>query len=286
MASTDITSLIDITQYFHITYEETLESEQESPAVQLSTFQHESPVQWPLSVLFPAASTIETPEFDSSTLNELACKSCLRANALPWPGTTTNYCNNVGLSTLVLQTFDSVGDFIACGCVHSPTPIARPKLKSPHVKTNIGVHERNNEKELRLHVSNIPFQWTKEELATIFETYGTTYDVEIVYNGRGSKGFGFVTFVSFKSGIKAMTELNSKIVDGRRLAVNFAKPKQKIKHITPLYASKESPNRSINERAKPIHFLTPQLTRRQLRSSTAASGCRLLSPSNRIYLDM
>jgi hypothetical protein len=65
----------------------------------------------------------------------------------------------------------------------------------------------NNDETLRLHVSNIPFTWSKEKLADVFgvgdrrcrldqfirrafpslQKYGTTFDVEVVYNERGSK---------------------------------------------------------------------------------------------------
>ena len=46
----------------------------------------------------------------------------------------------------------------------------------------------------RLHVSNIPFRFRDPDLRQMFGKYGTILDVEIIFNERGSKGFGFVTF--------------------------------------------------------------------------------------------
>ena len=46
----------------------------------------------------------------------------------------------------------------------------------------------------RLHVSNIPFRFRDPDLRQMFGKYGSILDVEIIFNERGSKGFGFVTF--------------------------------------------------------------------------------------------
>ena len=46
----------------------------------------------------------------------------------------------------------------------------------------------------RLHVSNIPFRFRDPDLRQMFGKHGNILDVEIIFNERGSKGFGFVTF--------------------------------------------------------------------------------------------
>jgi hypothetical protein len=43
----------------------------------------------------------------------------------------------------------------------------------------------------RLHVSNLPFCFRYAELARLFSTYGLVIDAEIIFNEKGSKGFGF-----------------------------------------------------------------------------------------------
>ena len=48
----------------------------------------------------------------------------------------------------------------------------------------------------RLHVSNIPFRFRDPDLRNMFGKFGPILDVEIIFNERGSKGFGFVTFAN------------------------------------------------------------------------------------------
>ena len=50
--------------------------------------------------------------------------------------------------------------------------------------------------------------------------YGEILDAEIIFNERGSKGFGFVTFVNEEDGRRAKMDLNGKVIDGRRIEVS------------------------------------------------------------------
>ncbi|CAF1222145.1 unnamed protein product [Adineta steineri] len=160
------------------------------------------------------------------------------------------------------------------------TPIQRPSpasINTPSSPSLAIFDEDDDDGTLRLHVSNIPFTWSKEKLAEIFGKYGTTFDVEVVYNERGSKGFGFVTFLAKKDALEAKKRMDREIVDGRRLVVNFAKPKQKTPGST-----KEQPSSSSNWKAntsnnrtprlanthqQPLGFSTPPTARRQHLSS-------------------
>ncbi|KAI0984435.1 hypothetical protein GJ496_011142 [Pomphorhynchus laevis] len=74
----------------------------------------------------------------------------------------------------------------------------------------------------RLHVSNIPFRFRDFELRSMFETYGEILDVEIIFNERGSKGFGFVTFSITEDADNALKALNGTIIEGRKIEVNNA----------------------------------------------------------------
>lgn len=49
--------------------------------------------------------------------------------------------------------------------------------------------------------------------------YGEIVDVEIIFNDRGSKGFGFITLANIDDAKKARQELNGKVVDGRKIEV-------------------------------------------------------------------
>ncbi|KAJ8005100.1 hypothetical protein DPEC_G00143150 [Dallia pectoralis] len=74
----------------------------------------------------------------------------------------------------------------------------------------------------RLHVSNIPFRFRDPDLRQMFGQFGKILDVEIIFNERGSKGFGFVTFESAMEADRAREKLNSTIVEGRKIEVNNA----------------------------------------------------------------
>ncbi|MFH4976212.1 hypothetical protein AB6A40_002921 [Gnathostoma spinigerum] len=74
----------------------------------------------------------------------------------------------------------------------------------------------------RLHVSNIPFRFRDPDLRVMFEKYGPVTDVEIIFNERGSKGFGFVTMEKAADAEKARQELHGSTVEGRKIEVNCA----------------------------------------------------------------
>lgn len=180
----------------------------------------------------------------------------------------------------------------------SPLPIQRPSPARTTISSaSLAIFDDDDEladdETLRLHVSNIPFTWSKEKLADVFGKYGTTFDVEVVYNERGSKGFGFVTFLAKRDALEAKRRMDREIVDGRRLVVNFAKPKQKAagpakdlsstpsnSSITPgSWKATGSADRSQrangNHHQQPLGFSTPPTARRQHLSSFS-------SPSNTV----
>ncbi|XP_071032489.1 RNA binding protein fox-1 homolog 2-like isoform X5 [Oncorhynchus clarkii lewisi] len=74
----------------------------------------------------------------------------------------------------------------------------------------------------RLHVSNIPFRFRDPDLRQMFGQFGKILDVEIIFNERGSKGFGFVTFETSADAEKARAALHGTLVEGRKVEVNNA----------------------------------------------------------------
>ncbi|XP_039973174.1 RNA binding protein fox-1 homolog 2-like isoform X2 [Xiphias gladius] len=74
----------------------------------------------------------------------------------------------------------------------------------------------------RLHVSNIPFRFRDPDLRQMFGQFGKILDVEIIFNERGSKGFGFVTFENSTDAEKAREKLHGTLVEGRKIEVNNA----------------------------------------------------------------
>lgn len=77
----------------------------------------------------------------------------------------------------------------------------------------------------RLHVSNIPFRFRREHLSNMFSTFGVILDAEIIFNERGSKGFGFVSFADAKDANRAKQKCDRMLVEGRQIEVNYATPR-------------------------------------------------------------
>ncbi|XP_067935987.1 RNA binding protein fox-1 homolog 2-like isoform X2 [Watersipora subatra] len=84
----------------------------------------------------------------------------------------------------------------------------------------------------RLHVSNIPFRFREADLRALLGNFGTILDVEIIFNERGSKGFGFVTFQHSTEADTAREKLNGTVVEGRKIEVNSATARVMTKKAT------------------------------------------------------
>ena len=78
----------------------------------------------------------------------------------------------------------------------------------------------------KLFVGNIDWNTTDDELQKLFSEHGDVEEAIIIkdkFSGR-SKGFGFVTFTNEEDADKAIAALNEYELNGRKLAVNEAKP--------------------------------------------------------------
>lgn len=51
--------------------------------------------------------------------------------------------------------------------------------------------------------------------------YGDLVHAEVIFNERGSKGFGFVTFSNPEDALRAKNDVSGRIVDGRRVEVSL-----------------------------------------------------------------
>ncbi|KAL3317062.1 hypothetical protein Ciccas_004289 [Cichlidogyrus casuarinus] len=89
--------------------------------------------------------------------------------------------------------------------------------------------EAINPSNKRLHVSNIPFKYKEPELRALLVEFGNLEDVEVIVNERGSKGYGFVTFETAAEASKAKDNLHGRLVEGRKIEVNYATPRPHVK---------------------------------------------------------
>jgi cold-inducible RNA-binding protein len=80
----------------------------------------------------------------------------------------------------------------------------------------------------KLYVGNLSFNTTEAQLRDLFAPFGGVQTVQLIMDrdtGR-SKGFAFVEMGSDAEAKAAIDGMNGKMVDGRSLAVNEARPKE------------------------------------------------------------
>ncbi|MCX6601516.1 MAG: RNA-binding protein [bacterium] len=80
---------------------------------------------------------------------------------------------------------------------------------------------------VNIYVGNLSYNTTEDDLRTMFEAHGKVDRASVVTDrmtGR-SKGFGFVEMPNDAEAKAAISTLNDKDMDGRKLLVNEARPK-------------------------------------------------------------
>ena len=80
----------------------------------------------------------------------------------------------------------------------------------------------------KLYVGGLPYSVTDDKLQEIFSPHGTVDSARVITDrmtGR-SRGFGFVEMSSEPEAEEAIKKLNETDLEGRKLAVNVAKPQQ------------------------------------------------------------
>lgn len=106
------------------------------------------------------------------------------------------------------QTYDQVA-------TSQQTPLApfssrRPASRTPPEPTKI------------LYVGNLFFEVTAPQLEREFSRFGTITNSRVVTDHKGlSKGFGYIEFEKLEDAETAVRELDQKVFEGRRMAVQF-----------------------------------------------------------------
>ncbi|MFL6202990.1 MAG: RNA recognition motif domain-containing protein [Thermoanaerobaculia bacterium] len=81
---------------------------------------------------------------------------------------------------------------------------------------------------MNLYVGNLPYRMTEDALRQEFEQYGQVASCTIIMDKATgqSKGFGFLEMPTAEEAQAAITGLNGREVQGRRLNVNEARPRE------------------------------------------------------------
>lgn len=80
----------------------------------------------------------------------------------------------------------------------------------------------------RLFVGGLPFSLTSAQLNEMFSKFGKVLSSDVItdrYTGQ-NKGFGFVEMDKEEEADEAIKKLNNSEVDGRKIVVNEAKPRE------------------------------------------------------------
>ena len=81
---------------------------------------------------------------------------------------------------------------------------------------------------MNIFVGNLAFTTTEDDLAQLFEPFGTVSQARIATDrdtGR-SRGFGFVEMPNDAEAQEAIAELHGATIGGRQLTVNEARPRE------------------------------------------------------------
>lgn len=80
----------------------------------------------------------------------------------------------------------------------------------------------------RLYIGNLPWSVDNAKLAEMFGKYSSVVSAVVITDretGR-SRGFGFVELSDDEEATKAIQEMNGADIDGRKLIVNEARPRE------------------------------------------------------------
>jgi cold-inducible RNA-binding protein len=81
---------------------------------------------------------------------------------------------------------------------------------------------------MNVYVGNLNFKTTEDQIRDLFSAYGQVDRVSLVTDRQTGRprGFGFVEMSDQTAGQAAIEALNGMDMDGRKLTVNEAQPKQ------------------------------------------------------------
>uniref|UniRef100_A0A0A9G627 RRM domain-containing protein n=1 Tax=Arundo donax TaxID=35708 RepID=A0A0A9G627_ARUDO len=119
----------------------------------------------------------------------------------------------------------SRGNRAACAASASVAPA--PAAPAPAAEAE-GEAEEPVGPRTRLVAQNIPWDCTADDMRALFEKHGSVAHVELsMYNSGKNRGLAFVTMGSEEEALAALNNLNSTILNDRKIKVDFARARKK-----------------------------------------------------------
>ncbi|MCH6574516.1 MAG: RNA-binding protein [Bacteroidetes bacterium] len=81
---------------------------------------------------------------------------------------------------------------------------------------------------MNIYVGNLSSDVKEEDLTTLFSEYGTVKEAKVIRDmfSQESRGFGFIEMPGNAEAQKAIDELNTHELKGKKLVVNEARPRR------------------------------------------------------------
>ncbi|CAH8863503.1 unnamed protein product [Trichobilharzia szidati] len=163
--------------------------------------------------------TVQNASFESSISSPASVLSTTVKTVVV--SSTINSCDTSKPTTTITDTSVNLQNSHESSSTHPGHQQRQQQQKQQTEKGSVN-NTSTGSSPRRLHVSNIPFRFREADLRSLLGPYGPILDVEIIFNERGSKGFGFVTFMNAADAEKARENLNGHVVMGRKIEVNHA----------------------------------------------------------------
>jgi len=132
----------------------------------------------------------------------------------------------------------------------------------------------NKYQDVNLYIKNLDDSIDDEKLRQIFAPYGTITSAKVVADEKGnSKGFGFVCFSAPEEALKALNEVNGRMISGKPIYVALAQRKEaRRQQLEAQYAQRRMPQQAGYFPAPGMYPGAPQMYYPMLQQAARQQG--------------
>jgi chemotaxis protein histidine kinase CheA len=167
-----------------------------------------------------AASAATAAEEAAEIAQEAADEAVVQAAAEPAAQEAIDVSSS---ATAAAQTAAAAASTAQSAAAAAPSPLQPPQRSAEFPPRQATPSSFANPSPTPiLYIGNLFFEVTVQQLEQEFSHYGRIVNTRIVSDARGlSKGFGYVEFESQEAADRAVRELDQKVFQGRRMAVQY-----------------------------------------------------------------